>query len=109
MTGGAALIWCLFPDADSARIGAGQLLADGLIACANILPGVESLFIWQGKADSAVEVGMLCKTTADRLDAAIARLGALHPYETPAIIGWQADAAHPLTLQWLTGSMPPVA
>ena len=109
MTGGAALIWCPFPDADGARIAAGQLLGDGLIACANILPGVESLFVWEGKPDSAVEIVMLCKTTADRLDAAIARLGALHPYETPAIIGWQADAAHPLTLQWLTGSTPPVA
>jgi periplasmic divalent cation tolerance protein len=102
----AALIWCPFPDRETARRIAGQLLADGLIACANILPDVESLFIWQGKADTAQEVGVLMKTTAARLDAAIERLGTLHPYETPAIIGWQADAAHPLTQQWLGGLNP---
>lgn len=100
---GVALIWCPCPDQESARRIAGQLLADGLIACANILPQVESLFLWEGKADSAQEVGMLCKTTPAQLEAAIARIGTLHPYETPAIIGWHADAAHPLTAQWLGG------
>lgn len=90
---GAALIWCPCPDGDSARRIAGQVLADGLVACANILPKMESLFIWQGKADSAHEVGVLFKTTPDRLEDAIARIGALHPYETPAIVGWHADAA----------------
>jgi len=99
----AALIWCPVPDKDTARQIAGQLLADGLVACANIMPEVESLFIWEDKADSAKEVGVLFKTTADKLDAAIERLGALHPYETPAILGWHADAAHPLTTQWLGG------
>ena len=105
---GAALIWCPCPDRETARRIAGQLLADGLIACANILPEVESLFIWQGKAESAQEVGVLMKTAAAKLDAAIARLGTLHPYETPAIIGWHADAAHPLTQQWLAGLPPAI-
>ena len=102
----AALIWCPFPDRDAARRIAGQLLADGLVACANILPEMESLFVWEGRPDSASEVGVLFKTTAARLEAAIERLGALHPYETPAIIGWHADAAHPLTMRWLEGSAP---
>jgi periplasmic divalent cation tolerance protein len=102
----AALIWCPFPDADSARQAAGQMLADGLVACANILPGMESLFIWEGRADSAQEVAVLFKTTHQHLDAAIERLGTLHPYETPAIIGWRCDAAHPLTSQWLGGLNP---
>jgi periplasmic divalent cation tolerance protein len=82
---GAALIWCPFPDRDSARRIAGQVLADGLVACANILPEVESLFIWEGKAGSANEVAVLFKTSPARLDAAVARIGTLHPYETPAI------------------------
>lgn len=105
----AALIWCPFPDRETARRIAGQLLADGLVACANIMAEMESLFIWEGKADSAAEVGVLFKTSADRLEPAIDRLGALHPYDTPAIMGWQCDAAHPLTQQWLAGSPPPLA
>ncbi|MCZ8137016.1 MAG: divalent-cation tolerance protein CutA [Porphyrobacter sp.] len=98
---GAALIWCPFPDRETARAIAGQLLEEGLVACANIIGEVESLFVWQGARDSASETGVLFKTTAARLDAAVERLGKLHPYDTPAILGWHADAAWPATRAWL--------
>ncbi len=97
----AALIWCPFPDQETAQRIAGQLLADGLIACANILGEMESVFVWEGKIETAREVGAILKTTTAQLEFAIERLGALHPYETPAICGWHCDAAHPLTQQWL--------
>ncbi|MGY6550721.1 MAG: divalent-cation tolerance protein CutA [Erythrobacter sp.] len=100
----AALIWCPFPDRESARQIAGQMLSDGLVACANIIGEIESLFVWNGEAGSANEVGVLFKTTAILLDAAIERLGSLHPYETPAILGWHCDAAHPETASWLAGT-----
>lgn len=97
----AALIWCPFADRESARSIAGALLDEGLVACANIIGEVESLFIWQGARDSACETGVLFKTTAARLDAAVSRLGQLHPYATPAILGWRADAVWPATSAWL--------
>lgn len=103
----AAMIWCPFPDAASARDAADALLGEGLVACANILPGIESRFVWQGKPDSAREVGVLFKTLAERLDGAIERLGALHPYDTPAITGWACDAAHPASLAWLAATCRP--
>ena len=105
MTGGAALIWCPFPDADGARIAAGQLLGDGLIACANILGAIESRFVWDGARATGSEVGVLFKTTAERLDDVVERLGELHPYDTPAIVGWHADAVYPATFAWLAGSV----
>lgn len=98
---GAALIWCPFPDRETARAIAGQMLDEGLVACANIIGEVESLFIWQGVRDSASETGVLFKTSADRIDMAVERLGKLHPYDTPAILGWRIDAALPATLRWL--------
>ncbi len=104
---GAALIWCPFPDRETARAIAGQLLGEGLIGCANIIGTIESLFVWQGERDSAVETGVLFKTSADRLDAAVERLGKLHPYDTPAILGWRADAALPATLRWLGSATQP--
>ena len=97
----AALAWCPFPDADSARSVAGRLLEERLIACANILPAIESVFVLEGEISSAQECVVLFKTTVERLDALILRLGECHPYETPAIVGWAGDAAHPRTLQWL--------
>ncbi|MDY7096836.1 MAG: divalent-cation tolerance protein CutA [Pseudomonadota bacterium] len=97
----AALIYSPLPDAETARVIAGTLLDEKLIACANILGRAESVFMWQGKLESAVETAVLFKTTTACLEKAIARLGALHPYDTPAITGWQCDEAHPDTLHWL--------
>ncbi len=102
----AALVWCPFPDIESARAAVDALLEEGLIACANILGPIESRFVWQGARSVGSEVGVLFKTTSARLEEVIERIGAFHPYETPAIIGWHADAAHPATLGWLIGSVP---
>ena len=96
-----ALIYCPFPDRESARNAASRLLDEKLIGCANLLGEVESLFEWQGERGSERELGVLFKTDERLLDNAIERLGALHPYDTPAIVGWRCDAAHPATREWL--------
>ncbi|MFM7349767.1 MAG: divalent-cation tolerance protein CutA [Erythrobacter sp.] len=102
---GAALVWCPYPDAEAARAAADALLDEGLIACANIMGAVESRFVWDGARASGSEVGVLFKTTAAALEVVVERLGELHPYETPAILGWQVDETHPKTFGWLTGSV----
>ncbi len=101
MTLAAALTWCPFPDEETARAVAAQLLSEKLIACANILPAIESIFEWDGVPSTAKEVAVLFKTTSDLLDKLTVRLGELHPYDTPAIAGWRCDSAHPATLTWL--------
>lgn len=95
------MIWCPFPDRDSARQAATILLDENLIACANLVGEVESHFIWNCARDSAQEIGVLFKTSTAHLHRAIERLGALHPYDTPAIAGWNCDAAHPATEGWI--------
>lgn len=97
----AALIWCPFESEDAAAQAASQLLDEGLIACANLIPGVRSLYVWQGERGEARECGALFKTEAGLLDKAVARLAAIHPYDTPAIAGWLADAVPPVTAAWL--------
>jgi periplasmic divalent cation tolerance protein len=98
---GPALIWCPFPDSASAAAVADALLDEGLIACANILPPLQSLFVWQGQRYARTETGVLFKTDAALLDLAIARIGALHPDDEPAVLGWRCDAALPATAAWL--------
>ena len=98
---GPALIWSPFADAVSAEMAASQLLDEGLVACANILPAVRSLYIWQGERGEAEECAVLFKTDAALLERAAARLNEIHPYEAPAIVGWRADAAAPATAAWL--------
>lgn len=97
----AALVWCPFPDRDTARVISKALLDEGLIRCANLIGEVESLYNWQGKTEQDLEVGVLLKSRSDLLDSVIVRLGELHPYDTPAILGWNCDAALPATLKWL--------
>lgn len=97
----SALIWCPFADEDSAALAARQLLDEGLIACAEILPPIRSIYNWQGERNEAVEVGVLFKTDASLLDRATARLAEVHPYETPSVLGWRADTAAEPTAEWL--------
>jgi periplasmic divalent cation tolerance protein len=98
-----ALIWCPFPDRDSARHIVKSMLDEGLVACANMAPGMISMFSWNGTIDEAEEVGVLLKTNSALLERAIARLEGLHPYDEPAILGWRCDAAAPKTAAWLAG------
>ena len=96
-----ALIWSPFGSEQAAAKAARQLLDEGLIACANLVPGMRSLFLWQGKTDEQRECGALFKLDARLLASAMARLEEIHPYDAPAIMGWRCDAATPATLSWL--------
>jgi periplasmic divalent cation tolerance protein len=98
----AALIWSPFASEGQARAAANTLLDEGLIACANILPQVTSLYVWNGERGEAAEVGVLFKTTPGLLAKAVERLEAIHPYDTPAIVGWSADASGGATAEWLS-------
>lgn len=99
----SALIWCPFPDEDSARKVANALLDEGLVACANIMPGMHSLFVWNGVREEGEEVGVLFKLDARALNCTILRIESLHPYKTPAILGWNCDAVSDATRVWLEG------
>lgn len=97
----AALIWCPFADEAGAEWAAGTLLDEGLVACANIFPAIRSLYLWRGERGEAQECGVLFKTHPALLERATLRLEALHPYETPAIVGWRADSAGAAVAAWL--------
>ncbi|MBT0668894.1 divalent-cation tolerance protein CutA [Novosphingobium profundi] len=100
-----ALVWSPFPDEASALEAARTLVTEKLARCGNVLPGVTSVFEWQGAIDTAREVGLLLKTRADLLETAVSRLSRLHPYETPAVLGWICENGAAPTLAWL-GELP---
>ena len=56
------------PHMDEAEAIATKLLEAKLVACANLVPGLTSLFWWEGKIDRAEEVLMVMKTTRERLE-----------------------------------------
>lgn len=89
------------PDIDSAERIAHALVGERLAACVTRLPGAHSVYRWQGAIEHADEVQLLVKTTSTRLDAAIARLRELHPYELPEAIAVEASAGLPGWLDWV--------
>ncbi len=89
------------PDKDSARAIATACLKARLVACANLLPKIESLFCWQGQIDSESETLLRLKTPARNFDAACALITAHHPYTLPAIVALPLRAMGPGVADWI--------
>ncbi len=90
-----------FPDVAAARNAVRTLVEERLIACGNIVPGVESIYEWKGKLETAAEAMVMCKTTVGSAPAAQARLRALHPYEVPEILQLPVSDGWPDYLAWV--------
>ena len=86
-------IYTTWPDPASAETAAGALVEAELCACANILPGMTSVYRWQGEIETAQECVMILKTTETRAPALRDRIMALHPYDTPCILALPVEAA----------------
>jgi periplasmic divalent cation tolerance protein len=95
------MVWCTFPDMETARAAAKAIISEQFAACVNIAPGVESHFQWQGQFETTNEVLTIWKTTRDGWEVFSNRLKALHPYETPEIIATEVIAGHPAYLAWV--------
>ena len=100
----ALLVLCTCPDDVTASKIATALVAERLAACVNRVPGVHSLFRWQGAVDSQTEVLLLVKTTMAAWPALEARIRALHPYELPEVIGVPLTVGSGPYLQWISES-----
>lgn len=89
------------PDMKTARKLARAALEDRLIACANILPRVESLYWWEGRIESGREWLLVMKTTSARLGALEKKVVELHPYDTPEFIALSIEQGNRKYLNWL--------
>jgi periplasmic divalent cation tolerance protein len=67
----------------------------------NLLPGVRSIYRWQGQLEEAGEVLLVVKTRADRCAALAARIQALHPYELPEVLELAASGGSEAYLDWV--------
>ncbi|MDP2912430.1 MAG: divalent-cation tolerance protein CutA [Candidatus Omnitrophota bacterium] len=81
------------------------LLAKRLIACANIIPGVESIFRWNGKLDEVKEALLILKTKRARFAAVKKEIGRIHSYEVPEIIALPIASGSKRYLQWIDKSV----
>jgi periplasmic divalent cation tolerance protein len=82
----AAFVYTTFPSVVEAERTGRALVERRLCACVNILPGMVSLYWWQGKIDRGDEVVMIIKTRASLAEAVRAAVKQMHSYSTPAIL-----------------------
>ncbi len=87
------LMMTTVPDADTARSLAEGALGGRLAACVSDLGAVRSSYHWQGRIESADEIQLLFKTSAQRALELERFIASHHPYETPEIVSWQATAS----------------
>lgn len=92
------------PDLKTARRLARAALAARLIACANLVPKLESHYRWQGKLARSAEVLLVLKTTPARLVALEKLIVAKHPYDTPEFVVLTLAGGAKKYLAWLAES-----
>jgi periplasmic divalent cation tolerance protein len=80
---------------------AARLVDERLAACVQVVGPVRSTYRWKGAVEQATEWLCLAKTSTDRLDAALSRIRALHPYEVPEIAATPITAGDPDYLAWI--------
>lgn len=89
------------PDPEVAERLATELVEARLAACANLVPGVTSIYRWEGAMERAAEVLMVLKTTEERLPALVARAAELHPYDVPEVLALPVHEGYGPYLRWV--------
>jgi periplasmic divalent cation tolerance protein len=99
-----AVVLVTAPDRKTARALARAALAARLIACANLVPKIESHYWWRGKIESGAEVLLILKTQKSKLAGLEKLVLAKHPYDTPEFIVLPLSAGNQKYLGWLAAS-----
>lgn len=95
------VVYLTAPDADvAARIGR-TLVEEGLAACCSLVPGVRSIYRWEGAVQDEAEVLLIVKTRAALVDALSERIAAVHPYTLPEVIALPVIGGLAPYLDWV--------
>jgi periplasmic divalent cation tolerance protein len=101
----SAIVLVTAPDLKTARALAKGALQARLIACANLIPRIESHYWWQGKIESGAEILLILKTQKSKLAALEKLILARHPYDTPEFLILPLSAGNKKYLDWLAASV----
>ncbi|BET30375.1 MULTISPECIES: divalent-cation tolerance protein CutA [Wolbachia] len=80
------LVYITFSNLKEAKTISEELLNEKLIACVNIFPEVNSLYLWEGKINSNCEIVAIMKSRNDQTDKIVEKIEAMHSYDQPAVV-----------------------
>lgn len=95
------------PDSSVAELLAGRIVEERRAACANVVPGVRSVFRWKDEVQREDEVLVVFKTTEAAWPALRDRLLALHPYDVPEVLAFPVARGSDEYLRWVVGEVDP--
>jgi periplasmic divalent cation tolerance protein len=93
------------PNITVARKLAALAVGERLVACANLIPKIESHYWWEGKLESSTEVIVLFKTAKARVAELERCVLRNHPYDTPAFVTFDLDGGNKKYLDWIAASI----
>ena len=97
----AVFVYTTYPSVVEAEAAGRALVERRLAACVNILPGMVSLYWWQGNIDRGDEVVMIIKTRASLAEPVRAAVKEMHSYTTPAILVLPIESVDPAYHAWI--------
>lgn len=97
----ALVVLVTAPSAERAAEIARAVVEERLAACGNVVPGLRSIYRWEGKIQDDAEALLVLKTTRARFEALRDRIVALHPYDVPEVIALSVEAGSAPYLAWI--------
>ena len=91
-------------EADANRI-ARRILEERLAACVNILPGIHSVYHWEGAIEEGSESLLIIKTSRELLDTLKKRIDEIHPYDVPELISLDVEDGLDGYIDWALGEL----
>ena len=98
----ALVVLVTTPSPDRAAEIARALVEERLAACGNVVPGLRSIYRWEGEVHDDAEALLVLKVPAARVRELSDRVVALHPYEVPEVIALPVEAGNARYLEWIT-------
>ncbi|HOI40586.1 MAG TPA: divalent-cation tolerance protein CutA [Methanobacterium sp.] len=100
-----SIVYITTSGVEEAKKIAKNLLEEKIIACANIIPEMESIYWWEGDLEEDVESVLLVKTNSQLVDKVIDRVREIHSYQTPCALEIQIKKGSKEYLDWLENAL----
>lgn len=97
----AVVLLCTVPNLEIGRSIARAVVSERLAACVNLVPGLTSIYRWEGAVHEDQEVLLVLKTRPERVERLTSSLIELHPYDVPEVLTFPSNGGHADYLAWL--------